>query len=55
MIKGNSSSAGGYHAWNSVYDVESDSWVNVDTTLNLGSTFSAYKVNGGGYSMTSSL
>lgn len=36
MIKGECVRAGGYHAWNSVYDLEQGFWVEMDITLDLG-------------------
>lgn len=54
MIKGNSVPAGGYHAWNSVYDSERDAWVELDVTLNLGSkATSKYKPLSDGYTAQS--
>ena len=35
LVKGNSRPAGGYHAWNSVYDEATGSWVDMDLTLDM--------------------
>lgn len=56
MVKGNAVPAGGYHAWNSIYEFESLSWVDLDATLNLGGkSTSLYKQLGRGYSASSSV
>lgn len=50
MIKGQCERAGGYHAWNSVYDLERGSWVEMDITLDLGFKGSSqYRTIGEGY------
>lgn len=56
MVKGNAVAAGGYHAWNSIYEFESLSWVDLDATLNLGGKSSSlYKALGRGYSASSAV
>lgn len=56
MVKGNATVAGGYHAWNSIYEFESLSWVDLDATMNLGGkATSLYKALGRGYSAQSSI
>ena len=58
MIKGNSKPAGGYHAWNSVYDETSGEWISMDLTLDMtarrgGAT--KWKTIGSGYSASSAV
>lgn len=57
LVKGNSKPAGGYHAWNSVFDAELNSWVSLDITLSLGKSVSStsYKTIGSGYSVSSEI
>ncbi|HWR24054.1 MAG TPA: transglutaminase-like domain-containing protein [Feifaniaceae bacterium] len=58
MVKGDSKPAGGYHAWNSVYDDASGEWVSMDLTLDMsnrrGGT-SKWRTIGSGYSASSSV
>jgi|GEM_PF-156451 len=55
LVKGNSRPAGGYHAWNSVYNVETGSWVSMDLTLDITArrgASSSWRTVGSGYSAT---
>lgn len=58
LVKGNSRPAGGYHAWNSVYDDATGNWVSMDLTLDMtyrrGGT-STWRSIGSGYSASSSV
>lgn len=58
LVKGNSRPAGGYHAWNSVYDDATGNWISMDLTLDMtyrrgGST--TWRTIGSGYSASSSV
>ncbi len=58
MIKGDSKPAGGYHAWNSVYNDATGEWVSMDLTLDMtarrgGAT--KWRTIGSGYSASSSV
>lgn len=58
LVKGNSRPAGGYHAWNSVYDDATGNWISMDLTLDMtyrrgGAT--TWRSIGSGYSASSSV
>lgn len=58
LVKGNSKPAGGYHAWNSVYNDATGEWVSMDLTLDMtarrgGST--KWRTIGSGYSASSAV
>ncbi len=58
MIKGNSRPAGGYHAWNSVYDDATGNWVSMDLTLDMSyrrGGSSSWRSIGSGYAASSSV
>ncbi|HWR21999.1 MAG TPA: transglutaminase-like domain-containing protein, partial [Feifaniaceae bacterium] len=58
MIKGNSKPAGGYHAWNSVYDDATGEWVSMDPTLDMSNNrggATKWRTIGSGYSASSSV
>lgn len=58
MIKGNSRPAGGYHAWNSVYDDATGKWMSMDLTLDMTNRrggSSRWRTIGSGYSTSSSV
>ncbi len=56
LVKGNCKPAGGYHAWNSVYDEASGNWVDMDLTLDMANRkgkASKWRRIGKGYSQES--
>ncbi len=58
MIKGDSKPAGGYHAWNSVYDDATGEWVSMDPTLDMSNRrggATKWRTIGSGYSASSSV
>ncbi len=58
MIKGNSKPAGGYHAWNSVYNDATGEWVSMDLTLDMAARrggATKWRTIGSGYSASSSV
>ena len=58
LVKGNSKPAGGYHAWNAVYDDATGEWILMDLTLDMtggrGSA-SKWRTIGSGYSAQSAV
>ena len=53
LVKGDSKPAGGYHAWNSIYDTATGTWVSMDLTLDMNArrgAATAWRVIGSGYS-----
>ena len=58
MIKGNSKPAGGYHAWNSVYNEATGEWVSMDLTLDMAARrggATKWRTIGSGYSASSAV
>lgn len=55
LVKGNSRPAGGYHAWSSVYDTETGTWISMDLTLDMNArrgASSTWRAIGSGYAST---
>ncbi len=58
LVKGDSKPAGGYHAWNSVYDDATGKWISMDLTLDMTNRrggSSSWRTIGSGYSASSSV
>ncbi len=58
MVKGNSKPAGGYHAWNAVYDDATGEWILMDLTLDMTArrgSASKWRTIGSGYSAQSAV